>query len=58
MDKRTFFNTSWFDTLAGNSLLREKIIAGWGEKEIRESWKADLAKFNERRKMYLLYRDF
>ncbi len=58
MDKATFFNASWFDKLAGNSSLREAIIAGWSEGQIRESWKADLEKFNEKRKMYLLYADF
>ena len=58
MDKSTFFNASWFDTLAGNPSLREAIIAGWSEQQIRESWKADLEKFNERRKLYLLYKDF
>ena len=58
MDKGTFFNASWFDTLAGNSSLREAITAGWSEEQIRESWRADLQKFNERRKVYLLYPDF
>jgi uncharacterized protein YbbC (DUF1343 family) len=58
MDKTTFFNASWFDKLAGNSSFRKSIEAGWGEEQIRDSWKADLAKFNQRRKMYLLYPDF
>lgn len=58
MNKSTFFNASWFDTLAGNPSLREAIIAGWSEARIRESWKAGLDLFNERRKLYLLYTDF
>ena len=58
MNKATFFNATWFDKLAGNPYLREAIEAGWGEKQIRDSWKGDLEKFNERRKMYLLYKDF
>jgi len=55
MDKTTFFNADWFDKLAGNSKFRQSIEAGWTEAQIRESWKADLDKFNEKRKKYLLY---
>ncbi|HQW27373.1 MAG TPA: DUF1343 domain-containing protein, partial [Saprospiraceae bacterium] len=58
MEKTTFFNASWFDKLAGNSSFRKSIEAGWGESQIRESWKPDLEKFNQRRKLYLLYPDF
>lgn len=58
MDKATFFKASWFDKLAGNSTFRKSIEAGWGESQIRDSWKADLEKFNQRRKLYLLYPDF
>ena len=58
MEKTTFFNASWFDKLAGNSSFRKSIEAGWGESQIRESWKSDLEKFNQRRKLYLLYPDF
>ena len=58
MDKATFFNADWFDKLAGTSSFRKSIEAGWSEEQIRESWKADLDKFNERRKLYLLYKDF
>ncbi|MDZ4746984.1 MAG: DUF1343 domain-containing protein [Saprospiraceae bacterium] len=58
MDKTTFFNASWFDKLAGNASFRKSIEAGWGEAQIRESWKTDLEKFNQRRKLYLLYPDF
>jgi len=58
MDTAAFFNASWFDKLAGGPSFREAIQAGWNEKQIRESWKADLDKFNHRRKRYLLYKDF
>lgn len=58
MDTATFFNAKWFDTLAGTSSFREAIQAGWSEARIRESWKKELEAFNERRKLYLLYRDF
>jgi uncharacterized protein YbbC (DUF1343 family) len=56
-DTSTFFN-SFFDKLAGDSKLREQIIAGVSEKEIRDSWKQDLNKFMAIRKKYLLYKDF
>lgn len=55
--KHKFFN-NYFDKLAGNNLLREQIIAGKSEKDIRESWKPGLDKFKKIRKKYLLYSDF
>ena len=58
MDTASFFNAGWFDKLAGGPSFREAIQSGWSEAQIRESWQADLDKFNERRKLYLLYRDF
>jgi uncharacterized protein YbbC (DUF1343 family) len=58
-DKEDFFLVNmFFDKLAGNSQLREMLIAGNSEAEIRKSWEADLAVFKERRKKYLLYKDF
>ena len=55
--KDDFFN-SFFDKLAGTDKLRKQIISGLPEKEIRESWKPGLTKFNKVRKKYLLYPDF
>jgi uncharacterized protein YbbC (DUF1343 family) len=55
--KIEFFNP-YFDKLAGNSKLREQIIAGSSEKAIRISWKKDIEKFSTIRKKYLLYPDF
>jgi len=55
--KTEFFN-AYFDNLAGNSKLREQIIAGKSETEIRKSWQPDLDAFKEIRKKYLLYPDF
>jgi uncharacterized protein YbbC (DUF1343 family) len=55
--KTEFFN-SYFDKLAGNSKLREQIIAGKNESEIRKSWQPDLDAFRKIRKKYLLYPDF
>ena len=57
-DKEKFFNTVWFDKLAGNSSFREAIQDGRGEADIRASWQEDLNAFNEKRKKYLLYKDF
>lgn len=44
-----------FDKLAGTSLLREQIITGKTEKEIRESWEPGLSDFKKLRNKYLLY---
>ena len=56
-DKTEFFNT-YFDTLAGNSTLRQQIINGLPEEEIRASWQEELTHFKIARKKYLLYPDF
>jgi len=45
-----------FDKLAGVGSLREQIIAGKSEKEIRDSWEPDLSKFKKLREKYLLYK--
>ena len=55
--KTKFFN-SYFDKLAGNNKLREQIIAGKSETEIRKSWQPSLDVFKKIRKKYLLYPDF
>ena len=52
------FFTPFFDKLAGSDELRKQIIAGKTEEEIRQSWQADLKKFKQIRKKYLLYSDF
>jgi uncharacterized protein YbbC (DUF1343 family) len=48
----------FFNKLAGNSTLRQQIIAGTTEAEIRKSWEPALSKFKAIRKKYLLYEDF
>lgn len=48
----------FFNKLAGNSTLRQQIIAGKSETEIRKSWEPALSKFKAIRKKYLLYEDF
>jgi len=47
-----------FNYHAGNSLLQEQLKNNVSEKDIRESWQADLDIFKEIRKRYLLYADF
>ena len=56
-DKKSFFNT-YFNTLAGNTALRQQITDGVSEKEIRQSWAFDLDRFMKVREKYLLYPDF
>jgi len=55
--KSTFF-IPFFDQLAGSDVLRKQIIAGMDEKEIRQSWQADLKQYHDIRRKYLLYPDF
>ncbi len=50
-----FFKTSSFDRLAGSDQLRLQIVAGKTSLEIRDSWKADLIKYEGMRRKYLLY---
>ena len=58
-DKSAFFNeNNWFDRLAGTVILREMIVAGKSEDEIRSFWKPGVDSFLEKRKQYLLYPDF
>lgn len=56
-DKSTYFN-DYFKSLAGNETLKQQIINGTSEEEIRKSWEPGLKKFKEIRKKYLLYQDF
>ncbi|WP_394335585.1 exo-beta-N-acetylmuramidase NamZ family protein [Apibacter adventoris] len=52
----SFFNKNiFFDKLAGTNQLREQIIAGKSEKQIKKTWKKDLDKFKIIREKYLLY---
>jgi len=49
------FFTPYFNKLAGNETLKEQIIRGVPEEEIRESWRPGIAKFMKIREKYLLY---
>ena len=52
---KTSFFIPFFDKLAGTSDLREAILAGKTEAEIRESWQTDLEHFKKMRLRYLIY---
>jgi uncharacterized protein YbbC (DUF1343 family) len=60
-NKADFFNNKLskemvvFDKLAGVSSLKQQIIAGKSEKEIRASWEPGLSAYKEMRLKYLLY---
>jgi len=55
-NKKTFFN-SFFNKLAGNNTLKNDIIAGKSENEIKKTWGKPLEEFKRKRKKYLLYPD-
>lgn len=54
--KDSFFN-SFFEKLAGTKVLRQQIIKGKSEAQIRASWQPELEQFKKIRKKYLLYED-
>jgi uncharacterized protein YbbC (DUF1343 family) len=56
-DKPNFFN-DYFEKLAGTKTLREQVVAGKTEEQIRANWQPGLIKFKQTRKKYLLYPDF
>jgi len=56
-DKSIYFDDN-FNYHAGNATLKEQIIAGKSEDEIRATWQDGIKKFKVIRKKYLLYKDF
>lgn len=56
-NKENFFlKNNFFDKLAGTDQLRKAIVAGKTAKEIQAVWQADLEKFEQTRKKYLIYK--
>lgn len=53
-----FTRPAWFDLLAGTKQLRDQIVKGMTEEEIRASWQPELDKYRKMRKKYLLYKDY
>lgn len=56
-DKPFFLENHFIDKLAGTDQLRQQILAGKTEQEIRASWAKGLQHFRNIRKQYLLYAD-
>lgn len=54
--KNKFFS-SFFDKLSGDKNLREQIMSGKTEQEIRSSWEPALKQYKAMREKYLLYKD-
>lgn len=52
------FFIDYFDLLSGNNELKEQIINGLSENEIRSSWRTELENYKTIREKYLLYPDF
>lgn len=50
-----FSNPRWFDQLMGNSSVRQAILTGADEPEIRNEWQKELHVYQKTRKKYLLY---
>ena len=55
-DKKQSAQIGDFDRLAGTTLLKQQIIAGKSEQEIRDSWEPGLSEFKKLRAKYLLYK--
>ncbi|MGM0647523.1 MAG: exo-beta-N-acetylmuramidase NamZ family protein [Bacteroidota bacterium] len=53
-----YFFKPFFNKLAGNATLKQKIRQGWSEEKIRQSWQEELNAFQQKRSGYLLYPDF
>jgi uncharacterized protein YbbC (DUF1343 family) len=52
------FFIPYIDRLAGTAKLREQILRGYTEEQIRQGWKPGLDNFCKKRAAYLLYPDF
>ncbi len=57
IEESDFFN-AYFEKLAGSSTLRQQIIKGESEENIRASWESELEQFRKIRSKYLIYPDF
>ena len=55
LPKSNTFFLKGFNKIAGNSSLKEQLISGVSEIEIRKSWKTKLELFKEIREKYLTY---
>ncbi len=53
-DKQSFF-TSFFNKLVGTEKLKQQIVSGMSEEEIRDSWQKDLENYNKIKDKYTIY---
>ena len=53
--KNIFTHSSFFNLLAGNNELMQKIKSGQSEREIQDSWEEGLTEFQKVRSKYLMY---
>lgn len=53
--KQFFLKNLFFDKLAGSDELRKQLINGQSEKEIRNSWRADLENYKKIQAKYIIY---
>lgn len=56
--EKFFLSDRGFDRLMGNATVRQQIMAGKSEAEIRQGWEPALGQYKAMRKKYLLYPDF
>ncbi|RSK44110.1 exo-beta-N-acetylmuramidase NamZ family protein [Hymenobacter rigui] len=56
--EKFFLSDRGFDRLMGNATVRQQIMAGKSEAEIRQGWEPGLTAYKAMRKKYLLYPDF
>lgn len=54
-EKEFFTRPRWFDLLMGTNQVRQDILKGKTEEEIRAAWQKDLADYKAIRQKYLLY---
>lgn len=52
-----FTRPEWFDLLIGNRMVRQQIMKGADEEEIRAGWQTELDAYRKMRQKYLLYPD-
>lgn len=55
---KTDFFSAYFYKLTGQKKLRQQIMDGLSEKEIRQTWQKELKRYKKIRAKYLLYPDF
>ncbi|MCP9612854.1 exo-beta-N-acetylmuramidase NamZ family protein [Coprobacter tertius] len=58
-EKEKFFSSpSFFDKLMGNRRVRQDILSGKSENEIKDRWASELQEYKKMRKKYLMYPDY